>query len=273
MIFVFMLVRFSYFSLNKNHAKLLTFLTSIDMKKTVLIITMLIIIVSGLSAQKSKDVFYLKNGTRVFGKLLEISDNQYKILTAEGNVIAIQGTEIEKYVNESAINDTLKKNNRIFALEAGVLAGAQSSKYDAAFSFNIMATLVQNRYNKLSLGSGVEFLGQTYVPVFLEYKLNASEKKTTPFLFIRGGKLFHLNGDFERTDQISQVYNTPMSYKGAFSFTLGLGISWIREDLESYLSFAYRNAHISYNEEDNSSLIYTYKTAYNRLEIKYGLRF
>jgi hypothetical protein len=243
------------------------------MKKPVLIIIMLIIIGSALSAQKSKDVLYLKNGNRVFGKLIEISDNQYKILTAEGNVIAIQGTEIEKYVNGSATYDTLKKNNRIIALEAGVLAGAQSSKYDAAFSFNLLATLVQNRYNKLSLGSGVEFLGQTYVPVFLEYRINTSEKKTTPFLFIRGGKLFHLNGDFESTDQISQVYNTPMSYKGAFSFTLGLGISWIKEDFESYLSFAYRNAHTSYNEEDNASLIYTYKTAYNRLEIKYGFRF
>ena len=234
---------------------------------------MLIIIGSALSAQKSKDVLYFKNGNKVFCKLLEISGNQYKILTAEGNVLAIQDTEIEKYVNGSALYDTLKKNNRIFSLEAGVLAGAQSSKYDAAFSFNILATLAQNRYNKLSLGSGAEFLGQTYLPVFLEYRINTSIKKTTPFLFIRGGKLFHLNGDFESTDQISQVYNTPMSYKGEFSFTAGLGITWIKEDFESYLSFAYRNAHTSYKEEDNIGLIYTYKTAYNRLEIKYGFRF
>jgi hypothetical protein len=234
---------------------------------------MLIIIVQTLSSQKSNDVLYLKNGNQVFGKLLGITDNQYKIRTAEGKVFTIQGTEIDKYVNESAISDTLKKSNRVFALEAGVLAGAQSSKYDAAFSFNILGSLTQNRFNTLSLGSGVEFLGQTYVPVFLEYKLIISEKKTTPFVFIRGGKLFHLNGDFERTDQISPVYNTPMSYKGGFSFTLGTGISWAKDGYESYLTFAYRNAHTSYNEKDYSTQIYTFRTVYNRLEIKYGFRF
>ena len=234
---------------------------------------MLIIIVHTLSAQKSTDVIYLKNGNQVFGKLLEISDNQYKIRTAGGSILLIQGTEIEKLVNEPAISDTLKKNKRIIALEAGVLAGAQSSKYDAAFSFSIMGTLVQNRFNRLSLGSGIEYLGQAYLPIFLEYKLNISEKKTTPFIFIRGGNLFHINGDFERTDQISPVYNTPMSYKGGFSFTLGIGITWTKDDYESYLTFAYRNAHTSYTEADNTTPIYTYKTAYNRLEIKYGFRF
>jgi hypothetical protein len=243
------------------------------MKKQILIIITLIFIVHTLSAQKSNDVLYLKNGNQVFGKLLGITDNQYKIRTAEGNIFTIQGTEVEKYVNASAISDTVKKSKRVFSLEAGVLAGAQSSKYDAAFSFNILGSLAQNRFNTLSLGSGAEFLGQTYLPIFLEYKLIISEKKTTPLIFIRGGKLFHLNGDFEKTDQTSPVYNIPMSYKGGFSFTLGTGISWAKDGYESYLTFAYRNAHTRYNEKDYTLQIYTFRTVYNRLEIKYGFRF
>jgi len=234
---------------------------------------MLIIILHTLSAQKSNDVLYLKNGNQVFGKLIEITDNKYKILTAEGKVSIIQGTEIEKYVNATAISDTVKKSNIVIAFEAGVLAGAQSSKYDAAFSFSILGSLVQNRSNRLSLGAGVEYLGQAYMPIFLEYKLNLAEKKTTPFVFIRGGNLFHLNGDFERTDQVSPAYNVPMSYKGGFSLAIGTGITWVRDGYESYLTFAYRNAHTSYEEKDYTTQIYTYKTVYNRLEIKYGFRF
>jgi hypothetical protein len=64
-----------------------------------------------------------------------------------------------------------------------------------------------------------------------------------------------------------------MSYKGGFSFTLGTGISWTKDGYETYLSVAYRNANTSYTETDNTNQIYTYKTAYNRLEIKYGFRF
>jgi hypothetical protein len=243
------------------------------MKKQFFIISVLIIVVHTLSAQKPKDVLYLKNGSQVYGNLLEITDNQYKIRTKEGNVFSVQGSEVEKYVNGSVLPDSLKSSNKVFALEAGVLAGAQISKYDAAFSFNIMGCLAQNRYNSLSLGTGVEYLGQTYLPVFLEYKVFTSQKRTTPFLFIRGGNLFHLNGDFERTDQTYPVYNVPTSYKGGFSLTLGIGISWNKDDYGSYLTFAYRNAHTSYHEDDNIGKIYTFRTAYNRLEIKYGFRF
>ena len=234
---------------------------------------MLIFIFCTLSAQKSKDTLYLKNGNQIFGKLVGITDNQYKIRTSEGSVFTIPGSEIGKYVNGMALSDTVKKCKAGLTLEAGVLAGAQSSKYDAAFSFNILESLTQNKLDIFGLGSGVEYLGQPFLPIFLEYKHLISENNTTPFIFIRGGRLFHLNGDFERTDQNSPVYNTAMSYKGGFTFTLGTGISWTKDHYQSYLSFAYRNAHTSYDELDYNSQTYTYKTVYNRLEIKYGFRF
>jgi hypothetical protein len=243
------------------------------MKKHLLIGMLLIFIIFPLSAQKSKDVLYLKNGTRIYGKLMEISNNQYKIKTPEGNIFTFQGTEVEKYVNERAISDSLKKSGGGFAVEGGVLAGAQSNKYDAAFSFNFIGSIVLNRFDNLGLGSGVEYLGQPFMPIFLEYRHLMSVKKTTPFIFIRGGKLFHLNGDFERTDLASPAYNTPFSYKGGFSLTLGIGISWFKDDYESYLSFAYRNAHTSYDQTDYNYQRSTYKNVYNRLEIKYGFRF
>jgi hypothetical protein len=243
------------------------------MKKHLLIGMMLIFIIFPLSAQKSKDVLYLKNGTRIYGKLMEISNNQYKIKTPEGNIFTFQGTEVEKYVNERAISDSLKKSGGGFALEGGVLAGAQSNKYDAAFSFNLIGSIALNRFDNLGLGSGVEYLGQPFMPIFIEYRHLMSAKKTIPFIFIRGGRLFHINGDFERTDLTSPAYNTPLSYKGGFSLTIGTGISWFKDDYESYLTFAYRNAHTSYDELDYNYQRSTYKNAYNRLEIKYGFRF
>ena len=39
-------------------------------------------------------------------------------------------------------------------------------------------------------------------------------------------------------------------YKGGGSFTFGTGISWAKEDYETYLSFAYRYAHTSYTQKD-----------------------
>jgi hypothetical protein len=243
------------------------------MKKHLLTAMMLIFILYPLSAQKSKDVLYLKNGSQVFGKLIEITDNQYKIQTSSDTVFIFPGTEVEKFVSETSITEGRKKNGSGFALEAGVLAGAQDSKYDAAFSFNFVGSLTRNTFDSFGLGSGVEFLGQSFMPIFLEYRHLISGKKTTPYIFMRGGKLIHLSGDYESTDQNAPIYNTPTSYKGGFSLTLGIGISWIKDNYESYLSFAYRNAHTSYDELDYSNQTYTYKNVYNRVEIKYGFRF
>jgi hypothetical protein len=64
-----------------------------------------------------------------------------------------------------------------------------------------------------------------------------------------------------------------MSYKGGFSLTIGTGISWFKDDYESYLTFAFRNAHTSYDELEYNDKRSTYKNSYNRLEIKYGFRF
>lgn len=243
------------------------------MKKCFLIGMILIFILSPLSAQKSKDVLYLKNGTKIYGNLMEISDSQYKIKTPKGFIFTFQCSEVEKYVNERAISDSLRKSGTGFTLEAGVLAGAQSNKYDAAFSFNFIGSIKANKFDSFGLGSGVEYLGQPFLPIFLEYRHLMSVRKTTPFIFIRGGGLFHLNGDFERTDFTSPVYDTPMSYKGGFSLTMGTGISWFKDDYESYLTFAFRNAHTSYDELEYNNQRSTYKNSYNRLEIKYGFRF
>jgi hypothetical protein len=54
---------------------------------------------------------------------------------------------------------------------------------------------------------------------------------------------------------------------------VGTGISWAKEDMETYLSFAYRYAQTSYKQNNYNDIIYTYKNNYNRLEIKFGFKF
>ena len=243
------------------------------MKKHLVVVIMLIFILFPLSAQKTKDVLYLKNGSIIYGKLIEVSDSQYKIKTPDGSLFIFSSPEVEKFVNEKALYDGRKKSGLGFVLEAGVLVGAQTSDYKAPFSFNFLGNVTSNTRNIFGLGSGVEYLGQPFTPVFLEYKYLFSDRKTTPFIFLRAGKLFHLNGDVQNSDYTYPQYNYKKSYEGGGSFTIGTGISWAKEDSETYLSFAYRNVHTSYSQNNYNNQPVTYKTSYNRLEIKLGLRF
>lgn len=240
------------------------------MKKQLVFIVALFLVLLPLNAQKTKDALYLKNGSIIYGKLLEISDSKYKIQTADGSLFIFSNEEVDKFMQESPVYTGRKIKGAGFALESGVLIGSQSSEYEAPFSFNIIANYTSSKNNIFGLGSGVEFIGATFCPVFIEYKRLINVRKTTPFIFFRGGGMFPFGED---TDNETYTYDYERHYKGGCSFTAGTGISWARDDSESYLSFGYRYAQTSYKQRNYNNVNYTYKNNYNRLEVKFGFKF
>jgi hypothetical protein len=242
------------------------------MKKISAVLVLLIILLVPVSAQRNKDVIYLKNGSSIYGKLLEVNDSQYKIKTADGSVFIFPSADVDKFVNETIQYEGRKKKGFGIAMEAGFLIGPQSAEYKTPFSFNLLANYTLDTRNVFGFGSGVEYLGEPFTPLFLEYKYFFSQNKTVPFIYVRGGKMCYLGGE-SNDDYYTPAYDQSRSYSGEGTFTIGTGISWAREYGETYLSFAYRNAHTSYTETNYNSQTVTYKNNYNRLEIKLGFRF
>jgi hypothetical protein len=121
----------------------------------------------------------------------------------------------------------------------------------------------------------VEFLGVPFLPVFMEYKYVVRDRKASPFFFARGGCLIHLADNNSNDDPYQDSYR--YDYTGGFSATFGTGISWAKEDVEPYLSFAYRYCRTSYKQNTyingNNYSDYKYENNYNRLELKFGFRF
>jgi hypothetical protein len=245
------------------------------MKRLLSVVIMLIFILFPVSAQKSKDVLYLKNGSTIYGKLIEIVDDQYKIQTSDGSVFIFKSSEVDKFAKDSPVFNGRRVEGFGSALEAGFLVGAQNSSYVSPFSFNFLASFTSNTSNIISLGSGVEFIGVPFAPIFIEYKYLMNNKKAAPFLFARGGRLFHLGMENvnENNDNSYYYQYDKRDYKGGFSCSFGTGITWAKDDNEPYLSFAYRYAATSYVQRDYSNNDITYKNSYNRLEVKFGFRF
>jgi hypothetical protein len=243
------------------------------MKKLVSLFTLLIIIGFTLSAQRTKDVLYLKDGSIIYGKLIEIKDDNYRIQASDGSIFVYKTGEVEKFAKESPVYDGRKSGGFGFAIEGGLLVGAQNTDYNAPFSFNVLAGFVKNTKHLVSFGSGVEFIGKPYTPLFIEYKYMISVNKTAPFVFVRGGGIVQIGGTNSDSYDYNYDYNTPFNYKGGASFTAGTGISWSKEGYETYMSFAYRYAHSSYDQKEYNQGITTYENTLNRLEIKIGFRF
>ena len=243
------------------------------MKKTILFATALILCTLNIYSQKTRDVLYLKNGSVIKGTLLEISDNQYKIRAVDKNIFVFKSAEVDKFVKEAPSFEGRKKDGFGFTMEAGFLVGSQHSEYKSPFSFNCLVNYTTNVKNIFGVGSGVEFIGQTYTPVFIEYKRIISDRKTTPFIFFRGGGLTHIAKADESANP-NYSNGNPTNYKGGISLGIGTGISWAKEESETYLSFAYRYAKTSYNQKEGyPSHDVKYNNYYNRLEVKFGFKF
>ena len=65
------------------------------MKKLSLLVIILIFTVITVSAQRKKDVLYLKNGSIIYGKLMEANDNQYTIKTPDGSILIYAYNRLE----------------------------------------------------------------------------------------------------------------------------------------------------------------------------------
>jgi hypothetical protein len=241
------------------------------MKRFLIIVALLAAAIMSLQAQKTKDALYLRNGSIIYGKLLEISDNRYSIQTSDGSIFNFDSEEVDKFIKETPRYEGRKTSGPGFALEAGLLIGSQSSEFEAPFSFNLIVNYTTSTSNILGLGSGVEFFGSAFTPVFFEYRRLLNTRKTCPFIFIRGGGLLHTGND-EEEDSYNQNYYRK-DYRGGTSFAAGTGISWTKDDIETYLSFAYRYAQTSYRQKNYNDILYTYKNNYNRLEVKFGFKF
>lgn len=241
------------------------------MKKKLILGILLILTFLPANSQKTKDVLYLKNGSVIYGKLVEATTEQYKIQTSDGSVMIYPLSEVDKFSHEKPFFDGRKSEGFTLSLEAGLLAGSQDTKYFAPFSFNVLLGYTGNTNHIVSLGSGVEFIGRPYTPIFIEYKYIVYNRKTSPFIFLRGGAVAAIGG--AEHSNPNYVDYGPKDYGGGGSFTAGTGISWAKEDFGTYLSFAYRYAHTSYKQREYNSNYVTYNDNLNRLEVKFGFTF
>jgi hypothetical protein len=240
------------------------------MKRILIALTALILFSLQINAQQSRDVLFLKNGSIVYGKLLEIKNDQYSIKTVDGLLFSFTKDEVDKFIlgeqsqeKEVKINDP---NGLGFGIESGLLLGSGGDNFPIFFSMNTMLTYTFKSRNTLSFVTGTDLIEQFYLPLLVEYKVNILKKGFSPLLYVKGGALVCLNMDDEYEN-----------YKGGWTVGAGTGFRWPSGGFESYMKFGFRYAFTvrenSYYYNSDYRINSTYHSNYYRLEIKWGFRF
>lgn len=220
--------------------------------------------------QGKNDALVLRNGSVIKGKLVEASAESYRIKTYDGSILVYPADQVESYSTAAPGRENRGNSNFGLGLEAGFLVGNQNSEYIAPFSFNILGIYRASDMHSLSVGSGVEYLGVAFSPLFIEYSANLLDRPASPFIFFRGGAEIYTGG---KPDEEDSGYYEERDYSGGPTFSVGTGINWHRDSYDMILSFAYRYIKTEYSIQDYYSNESDYITSWKRLEVKLGFRF
>jgi hypothetical protein len=257
-------------------------LTMKKMKNPVIVTAILLIISSHAYSQKNKDALYLKNGSQIYGKMEQVSGNKLSVRTSDGSLFVFDSTEVDHYVIYDKATVTRKVQGFGAGTEIGFLAGPQNSQYPAPFSFGLSGSYTFRTRYMVEAGSGLEFIGHSYAPLYAGFRFYLRESRNAPFLFGRAGYMAMIS---ENEDEmiyypmwssiypVQYWYTEDREYKGGPTATVGLGASFSTGDMETFMSFAYRyfrTKEIVSTSLDTTEEFFYY---YNRLEIKLGFRF
>ena len=252
------------------------------MKNSIIFTAILLILSASAFSQKNKDALFLKNGSQLFGKMEQLGGNKFALRTSDGSLFVFDSTEVDHFVIQDNASVARKKQGFGLGTEIGFLAGPQNSQYPAPFSFGFSTSYTFGTRYMAEAGSGLEFIGHSYMPFYGGFRYYFRESRTAPFIFGRAGYMVMISENEGETVYYplwdsyyppNYWYTDDREYNGGPTFTVGMGASFAISDMETYMSFAYR--HFSTNEivSTSTSQTETFFYYYNRLEIKFGIRF
>lgn len=227
---------------------------------------------SSLMAQETDHV-YLKSGSVIRGKILEIEpEDHVKIEDLCGNIWFYQIADVKKITSEP-YEAWMSKQRELPAFEdgfvnmtsIGFLAGSSQNSQMAPFSL-----LMVNGYRApnglfAGIGTGVEFLSTTYMPLFLDLRYDLLGKEVVPYVVAKGGYALPLSTD-------RSEYDISYEYSGGPLLGVGLGLKIrTRNHFAWDIELLYRYQETSYKEiYDWNDQEYDYTDIFSRIEIRLG---
>lgn len=254
------------------------------MKKLCLIVIVIMATVS-VFAQSEKGYVYLKNGTILKGKYQYTSDSLKLRIESAGNIWLFDSSEVERV---SGMRDRQKqiytqeslKTPYFIRAEIGVLAGNAENSQSAPFSFTSSFNYIIQPQFSAGTGIGLEFLKETYLPVYLNLEYKFRDSYSTPYVFLKTGYQFAIEESrtvyYDVYPMWSSIwpgpnyYNENMEAKGGFLINSGVGYQrMFSSGFGMSFAFGYQFHRLHYKGENDYSL----DIDYNRLTIKLGVIF
>ncbi|WP_347838499.1 hypothetical protein [uncultured Draconibacterium sp.] len=255
------------------------------MKKLILLLCASVLAFSVL-AQTEKGQVYLKNGSIIKGKYVYINDGKQLRVESAGNVWIFDAADVDHLASKgvkplSMVNEESVSSAWFFRTELGVLAGNADNSQTAPFSISGSANYLVNPNFSAGLGLGVEFLKESYMPVFANFEYRFRKQLTTPYVFLKAGYQVPLEDSNEIYYDVYPVWSSFWPWpgeisengfdcKGGVMFNPGVGFNQMfSQNFGMNFAVGYQFHRLNYDGESDYSLAIDY----NRVTVKIGILF
>lgn len=237
------------------------------------LIFLLITAASQLLTAQEADHVYLKSGSVIRGKILEVEPTDHvKIEDMCGNIWYYKIAEVEKISSEPFDRGKLSGQKTIGfnpgfvnMTSMGFLVGSSHNAQVAPFSLLMVNGYRSSRGVFAGIGTGIEFFSTSYLPLFFDLRYDLIGKDVVPYVMAKGGYGFPLSSDYSE-------YDISYEYSGGALYGAGIGLKIrTRKHLAWDIELLYRYQKTSYSEiYDWNNQEYEYEDIFKRIEIRLG---
>jgi len=236
-------------------------------------------------AQSEKGYVYLKNGTILKGKYQYTEDFKKLNIRSAGNYWVFDAAMIDTITSVRArrnleLRERENESPLFYRTEIGVLAGNSENSQPAPFSFTASANYLLTVKFSTGAGFGVEFLKESYLPVFLNFEYKIRNSFSTPYLFLKAGYQVPIEESrtvyYDIYPAWSSVWPNPDQWnegtdaKGGLLLNPGLGYHrMFSSSFGMSFAFGYQFHRLGFAGEND----YRLEIDYNRLTVKLGIIF
>ena len=237
-------------------------------------------------SQTKKGFVYLKDGSVLKGRYSHSGHDQKVVVLSAGNTWVFDASEVDsissnRLYDRSFHGNYANESKFFYRADLGVLVGNRDNSQSAPFSFTGSVNYQLQPKLSLGLGAGVEFLKESFLPVFLNAEYKFRESLSTPYLFLKMG----YQAPVEKSNAVyydviepwydyiwwpGPVNEQRLDSKGGFLINPGVGFQRMYSPGFG-LNFAvgYQFHRLNYSGKND----YELDIDYNRLTIKLGIIF
>lgn len=168
-----------------------------------------------------EDVLYLKNGSILRGKFVELNADTIKIEIAGGNLLVYAASEAKAVTKEKA-KRTYKQTGYRFAIESGILTGRSpkgntigANKGINSFTVQMVNSLQLRPELAIGIGLGLDsYQNYAITPVYLRFSGTLFQRQFSPMYTLDAGYGFY-----------SHIFNKESTSDGGLMINPALGIN------------------------------------------------